>query len=79
MIFQQYLLAKLQRFRDYEVPLRAAQATEKIFGCRQNRKKLLFCFCNFVMLQQQQKIVYSSLQSIQKLNSFTNMVAIIDI
>ena len=31
------------------------------------------------MLQQQQKIVYSSLQSIRKLNSFTNMVAKIDI
>ena len=79
MIFQ-YLQEKLQRFLDYRVLWRIVQATEKIFGCRSNRKKNLLC--NFTMLQKQRRkrlVIMVNQTEHLELNSFTNMVGKIDI
>ena len=52
----QHFQEKLQQFWDHISLLRSALATEKIFGCRSNYKNSLFRFCNFTMLQKEQKM-----------------------
>ena len=57
----------------------SAQAIEKFFRQLFNLKKA--CFCNFTMLQKQEKSLHLSLKQaeLQELNSVSNMPAEIDI
>ena len=69
MIFQ-YLQTNLQRFRDHRVRCRIAQAFEKIFGGRSNRKTRSFAIYG--------ERTFTQVNRALGLNEFTNIVVKID-
>ena len=77
MIFQ--FAKKLQRFLDYRVLLRIAQAIAEHFAWLSSKfkKNSLFLFSNFTVRKAKKRLL--KLQEHSELNNFTNIVAEIDV
>ena len=73
--------SKIATIQDYKDLLLCASNREIFSGVVQLEKSLLFCFCNFTMLQKQEKSLHLSLKQteLQELNSVSNMPAEVDI